>query len=175
MNRGTGLPYRLLVAGWIGGLALLSPLTQAGGSGGPDLRTVFQGQQIHLPGGGTLPMADVLGHRPLVLQFLTPPCRRCEQDDDLIRQQSFEYADLGVAVINVYGGRDQAAIRAYQKGGQLGVPDLTDPTGELARQVGVGSRHQVLFVSASGGVVARLSVPFTSRTLLRELRALINF
>ncbi len=94
MNRGTGLPYRLLVAGWIGGLALLSPFTQAGGGGRPDLRTVFQGQQIHLPGGDTLPMADILGHRPLVLQFLTPPCRRCEQDDDLIRQQSFEAKNL---------------------------------------------------------------------------------
>lgn len=87
-------------------------------------------------------MADVLGHRPLVLQFLIPPCRRCEQDDDLLKQHSFEYADLGVTVINVYGGRDQTAIQAYRNGGQFGVPDLTDPTGQLARRVGVGGRHQ---------------------------------
>ena len=120
-------------------------------------------------------MTDVIGHRPLVLQFLTPPCRRCEQDDDLLRQQSFEYADLGVTVINVYGGRDQAAIQAYRKGGRLGVPDLTDPTGELARRVGVSGRQQVLFVSASGGVVTSLTAPFSPRTILREIRALVNF
>ena len=108
-------------------------------------------------------MTAVLGHRPLVLQFLTPPCKRCEQDDDLLRRESFEYADLGVTVINVYGGTDQAAIQAYRKGGQLGVPDLTDPTGELARRVGVGGRHQVLFVSASGGVLANGS-PLSSRS-----------
>ena len=175
MNRRIGLPHRLLVAGWISGLAMLSPLTQAGGGGGPDLRTVFQGQQIHLPGGGSLPITDVLGHRPLVLQFLTPPCRRCEQDDGLLRQQSFEYADLGVTVVNVYGGRDQAAVQAYRKCSQLGVPDLTDPTGELARRIGVGDRHQVLFVSASGGVLASLTAPFSPRTILREIRDLVNF
>ena len=120
-------------------------------------------------------MTDIIGHRPLVLQFLTPPCRRCEQDDDPLRQQSFEYADLGVTVINVYGGHDQAAVRAYRKGGRLGVPDLTDPIGELARRAGVGGRHRVLFVSASGGILASLTAPFSPRTILREIRALVNF
>ena len=86
-------------------------------------------------------MTDLLGHRSLVLQFLTVPCGRCKQDDDLIRQQSFEYADLGVTMINVYEGSDQSAVQTYRNGDRLGVPDLTDPTRELVHRVGVGGRY----------------------------------
>lgn len=120
-------------------------------------------------------MTAVLGHRPVILQFLPLPCRACARADLLIRAQSFEYADQGVTVINIYGGSDQRALRAFRKEGWLGVPDLTDPRGTLARRAGVAGRHQLLFVSASGVVVSSLTGPFSAPTVLREIRTLIDF
>lgn len=175
MNTGLrGSTRRRLTAGIALLLGLAAP-AQAGGGGGPDLRSLFQDRQLHLPGGGSLPMAAVLGHRPLILQFLTPPCRTCKPDDDLIRQQSFEYADQGVTLINIYGGHDQVAIQPFRKIIWIGVPDLTDADGTLARRAGVTRRHQLVFVSASGRVLSTLSGPFSPETVLHEVQALIRY
>ena len=154
---------------------LTLPVAVAGGAGGPDLRLAARDQHIKLPGGEQLALASLIGTRPLILHFFSPACRACRADNLLVREQGFAYVDRGVAVINVYLNATPAQLQAYRRVGTIGVAELMDPSGRLARQVGVQGTSQVLFVSATGLVRSSLTGPLTQQAVLENLRGLLEF
>jgi len=154
---------------------LVGPVAVAGGAGGSDLRAVVGDQQVELPGGGQVALASLIGTRPLILHFFSTSCRVCRADDLLVRQQGFAYADRGVAVVNVYVNTTPTQLLAYRRAGTIGVAELMDPRGRLARQTGMRAASQVLFVSATGVVRSTLTGPMTQQAVLQNLRDLLSY
>lgn len=93
----------------------------------------------------------------------------------LVREQGFAYADRDVAVVNICLHFTLAQLRAYRQVGTIGVPELMDPYGLLARRVGVWVVPQVLFIPATGVVTSSLTGPLTEQGVLQGLRDLLDF
>jgi len=131
------------------------------------------GPLIQLPTGDSVRFSDLTG-RPLVLHFFRGACRKCSNDDRLMRRLTLNYADLGVVLINVYPQPARKGQTVDDEALTPHVPTLTDPGGTFARRYGQGQEAGTVFVGRTGRVVTRLRDGVTAQDALNSLRRILG-
>jgi cytochrome oxidase Cu insertion factor (SCO1/SenC/PrrC family) len=118
--------------------------------------------------------ADSLKGRPRILHFFAGRCGSCRNDDRLLRESAFDYADQGVVLLNVYRNR---ALKGRSADGLAlipGVPEMTDPLGHLAAAYHLGDQSGTVFLDRQGLVVAQLPGGLNQVTVLRNLNKILT-
>lgn len=147
--------------------------TPSGAAGAGGQGSAGADSTITLPGGTTLALREVEG-RLRLLHFFNGTCARCKNDDRLLRELAFEYADQGVVLLNVFR---RPALKRYTVSGEALTPqvsELSDSTGALARRYGLGLQAGTVFMDRQGRVVAQLPDGVTTTAILNALRKTLS-
>ncbi|MGY2897138.1 TlpA family protein disulfide reductase [Deinococcus sp. UYEF24] len=156
-------------------MTLLGVLSSSAGAGGQDsgatspVPATAAYPTIMLPGGTPVSLG-ALKNRPRILHFFSGTCVSCQEDDRLLRDSAFDYADQGVVLINVFR-TDAFRSRSVDAETLIpGVPATTDRNGRLAAIYQVHDRAETVFLNRQGHVVARLPAGLSQVTVLRFLQ-----
>jgi cytochrome c biogenesis protein CcmG/thiol:disulfide interchange protein DsbE len=118
--------------------------------------------------GGSFDTASLTG-RPAIVNVWASWCAPCADEHPLLLDLQRQHADELAVVGLVYQDQPDAAHRFLEEYGDGGWPDLTDPDGRLALDLGVTGPPETFFVDADGVVRYRHVGPLTAEVLAEQL------
>jgi cytochrome c biogenesis protein CcmG/thiol:disulfide interchange protein DsbE len=121
--------------------------------------------------GGSFDSATLAG-RPAVVNVWASWCAPCVEEHPLLLDLQRQHGDELAVVGLIYQDQPEGAHRFLEAYGDGGWPDLTDPGGRMALDLGVTGPPETFFVDADGIVRYRHVGPLTADVLAEQLPTL---
>ena len=113
-----------------------------------------------------------LAGRPALINVWASWCAPCVAEHPLLLDAARRHADELQLVGVVYQDTADAALAFLAEHGDGGWPDVADPSGRIALELGVTGPPETFFVDAAGVVRYRHVGPLTAEVLDEQLAAL---
>jgi cytochrome c biogenesis protein CcmG/thiol:disulfide interchange protein DsbE len=121
--------------------------------------------------GATFSSASLLG-KPALINVWASWCTPCETEHPLLLDAARQHVGELQLVGLVYEDSTDAARTFLSRFGNGGWPDVADPSGRIALDLGVTGPPETFFVDAEGVVRYRHVGPLTSEVLAEQLAAI---
>ena len=142
--------------------------------GGPKTGTPAPRFEARYVDGSTRRFPEDFAGRPVIVDFWAEWCQYCPDSMQRLDRARREHADVGLEVIAVNVGQDQATAAAFIDKLGLGYSAVLDPDRSITAQYGVKGLPVSFFIDRNGLIGGRIIGAGDDKTLAMQLSRILS-